>query len=514
MRLFNYLTGVVILFPLFVISADFDGEWKRADERTRNAVIQVWTQATSFNWFQPYRSPEQYHGAGSGFFIDVQGRFLTNYHVVRGATSVYVTVPALGKTPLATEIIGVCPELDVALLTLTDESRAQVIAQCGSINALEFGDSDDLYETQSVLALGYPLGLRTLKSTVGCVAGRDFLMGSSLIHITAPINPGNSGGPLVNHKGEVVGINTLIRTNTQNYNYIVPSKEFLVVLPDLYTTKLVRRPEYNIGKNRATATQAGSLGNPLPSGVYINRIFKDSMEARAGLKVGDMLYEIECNGKRYKIDEYGEVSVPWRQTSKISLEELLIRCRIGDSLTYVVYRNGKRVELKGTFECTQLKSVRVIYPEYEQDELDYEIIGGLVVMQLRTNHLDLMGQSQQSTHLKEINNYLRDDEKKSQPALIIASILPGSVAHLSDCLYAGFILDRVNGQKVTTLAEFRKALLKSVDTGEIALSTKDYPATVLSLLDVLNDEQVLSRHFMYAPTETAKKLEKAYTKKK
>ena len=101
---------------------------------------------------------------------------------------------------------------------------------------------------------------------------------------------------------------------------------------------------------------------------------------KAGIKVGDMLYEIEFNGARYLIDEFGDVSVPWRSGTKISFEELLVRCRIGDPLLFVVYRNGERHELNGTFESPKLKPVRTIYPEYEQDELDYEMFGGLVVM--------------------------------------------------------------------------------------------------------------------------------------
>ncbi len=205
-----------LLFVGFSAHAATESEWLQAEIRSRNAVVQVFAQSTLFNWLHPYKSPDLEQGAGSGFFIDKEGHFLTNYHVVREANSVYVSVPAMGRAFLLADIIGVCPELDVALLKLTPESKARVIDACGEINALEFGNSDALNETQSVLALGFPLGLRTLKSTVGVVAGRDFLEGRSLIHVTAPINPGNSGGPLMTQEGKVVGINTSGYVGAQN----------------------------------------------------------------------------------------------------------------------------------------------------------------------------------------------------------------------------------------------------------------------------------------------------------
>ncbi len=482
-----------------------DSEWQHAEECARGAVVQVWSQSTTFNWIYPYKSPEQSQGAGSGFFIDTDGHFLTNYHVVRGANSVYVTLPKMGRTLLATKIVGVCPELDVALLKLTDESRAQVEEACGAINALEFGDSDALYETQSVLALGFPLGLRTMKSTVGGVAGRDFLQGHSLIHITAPINPGNSGGPLLSKEGKVVGINSSGYTNAQNYNYIVPVNELLVVLDDLYKAPLVRRPDWGMGANRSTEAHALSLGNPLPAGLYVNYVYKNSMEEKAGIKIGDMLYEIEFNGARYKLDEFGEVSVPWRPSEKISFEELLVRCRIGDPLTFVVYRNGRRKELKCSFESPELRPVRMIYPEYESDELDYEIFGGIVIMQLRENHLDILLQAPRLAYLKEIREFKRP-ENQTKPVLVITTVLAGSVAHISECFSPGYIIDTVNGKTVTTLPELRAALKRSVRSGEIAMKMKDRPATVLSLDEVLSQETALSQDFVYPISGTVKQL--------
>ena len=260
-----------------------------------NAVVQIWSNIASFNWIDPYRCAELGQAVGSGFFIDKEGHILTNYHVIRGAKSIIVNLPKLGKKPLGVIVVGVCPEADIALLRLTEESYKGVTKTCGTINALEFGDSDELYATEPVLALGYPKGERTLKSTIGIIGGRDFIDGRSYMHTQTPINPGNSGGPLLhekNGKGKVIGICTAVKTNADNYGLIVPINDITIILKDLHKTKFVRRPSPTFGFNHATDAHTRSLKNPLPGGVYVNYVQEHSMEERADLKIGDMIYEL------------------------------------------------------------------------------------------------------------------------------------------------------------------------------------------------------------------------------
>lgn len=490
---------LALLFSAALIHAE-GSEWLAAEKRAQNAVVQVYTQRTEFNWLDPYRSPEQSQSTGSGFFIDNKGHILTNYHVVAGAKSVHILLPVVGRKPLDVTIIGVCPDFDVALIKLTKESYDTIKDEIGDLNTLEFGDSDELYNTQPVLALGFPLGMRTIKSTVGVVAGRDFIGGTPLIHITAPINPGNSGGPLLSLEGKVLGINAAGWQNSQNYNYIVPINNVLIVLDDLYKKNFVRRPTAGLSANRGTEAHARSLGNPLPTGIYVHYVYENSMEARAGIAVGDMIYEVRLNGERFEVDEFGEVAVPWRQGQKISLEELLVRCHRADHLTFVLYRAGQRLELSSTFEEPILPPIRLIYPEYEPEEIDYEIIGGAVFMQLRENHFRLLSPTHQ---LKEYSH----PENQSKAVLVITRILPGSQAHRSDCLFPGMLLDTVNGKTVTTLPELREALMLSLKTGEIAIQTKDRFATVLDLQKVLADEERLARDFMFPLGETVKELQ-------
>lgn len=481
-------------------------DWRKVEERAENAVVQVWSQKAEFNWLDPYRNGEQGQGAGTGFFIDAKGHLLTNFHVVRDSKSIFINVPKVGKKHLAVTVIGVCPEVDVALLKLTDESYAEVIKACGAVNALELGNSDDIYATCPVLTFGYPKGVPSLKSTLGYIGGRDFIEGRAALHTQTPMNPGNSGGPVMYIKdgiGKVMGIATGILKNSEGYGLIVPINDVTLILKDLFKTKFVRRPALTVGVNPSTDAHAHSLKNPIPGGLYVNYVQTNSMEERIGLKVGDMIYEIHIKGTKYTVDEFGEVLVQWRNGSKITYEELLGHCEIHDPLKIVVYRNGQKLELTGKYEGAVLQPVRTVYADYEPEACDYEMIAGAVFMQLRENHIGLLVK-----HNHFLANHARA-ENQSKPVVVITRILPGSIAHLSECLGSGFVLEKVNGKTVTTLEEFREALMLSTKTNQIAIETKEKYTTVLDLQKVLKDEIRLAKDFKFPLTNTVFKLMEA-----
>ena len=208
-------------------------------------------------------------------------------------------------------------------------------------------------------------------------------------------------------------------------------------------------------------------------------------------------------GNKYEVDEFGEVLVQWRNGSKITLEELLSRCEIHDPLKIVVYRNGQKVELTAKYEDVVLQPVRTVYPDYEAEACDYEMIGGAVFMQLRENHIGMLVK-----HNHFLANHGRA-ENQSKPVVVITRIVPSSIAHFSECLGSGFVLEKVNGKTVTTLAEFREALMLSTKTNEIAIETKEKYTTVLDLQKVLKDEIRLSRDFKFPITSTVFKLMEA-----
>src|SRR5205807_3208889 len=113
-----------------------------------------------------------------------------------------------------------------------------------------------------VLALGYPLGQQSLKSTNGIVSGREY----NMIQISNAINPGSSGGPLLNTRGEVIGINTAGIVDAQNIGYAIAVNDFNIVLPDMKKTRIVRKPFLGVLFNNASAALTEFLGNPVPGG--------------------------------------------------------------------------------------------------------------------------------------------------------------------------------------------------------------------------------------------------------
>ena len=154
------------------VCTDCSYEWKNATAIMSNTVVQIIADRTSFDWLHPWRLKDQGQTSGSGFFfklsglIEDDGYILTNYHVVNEALVLALYIPILGKRMLSVELIGACPEADVALLKLTDESLIILKKALTIIPYLSLGDSEELEGAMPVMALGYPNESRYMKSTV------------------------------------------------------------------------------------------------------------------------------------------------------------------------------------------------------------------------------------------------------------------------------------------------------------------------------------------------------------
>ena len=463
---------------------DDDSVWCKVQENSKDTVVQIFADVAYFDWLEPYKSPEQDTVRGSGFFINNEGYILSNFHVVDEVTSIKIQIPSLGRERFDVEVVGVCPEIDIALLKLKDSVLKQVDEKLGKIPYLKLGDSDKILRTQEVLVLGYPLGQEKLKSAQGIVSGRERVWGESYIQITAPINSGNSGGPALNLYGEVVGINTASISRAENVGYIVPINNVKNVLENLYKVKLLRRPMLGCKFNIATEDMVKCLHNPVPGGIYISQIYKNSLIGKAGVKEGDMLYEI--NG--YIVDRFGEISVPWNE-DKIYIRDLINRIPIGDWINLVLYRNGEKKEIGFKFNVIDLYSIRTMHPEYEK--IDYEILGGLILMELKLNHI---------FSLKKVNPYLikyKREEKRFKSRVVVSHVFPGSQAKLARNIFSGDIVEEINGEKIRTLTDFRRVLRKSKKTSFFTLKTEDKNFMVLSINKILQEEDNLARTYFY-----------------
>ncbi len=251
-----------------------------------------------YHFFGPdfkFPEPQPQQGAGSGVIINPQGYILTNNHVVAGAVDDGIEVILNDKRIFKNaKIIGTDPTTDLAIIKIDGNN----------LPTASLGNSDDLQVGEWVLAVGNPLGLNSTV-TAGIVSAigrggigviRDSYGIESFIQTDAAINPGNSGGPLVNIKGEVIGINTAIATTNaryQGYGFAVPINIAKYVAGDLIEHGKVRRGYLGIQIAAVDETMAKALKLDKSKGVLIQGLIKDGAAEKAGIKAGDVILEID-----------------------------------------------------------------------------------------------------------------------------------------------------------------------------------------------------------------------------
>jgi serine protease Do len=226
-----------------------------------------------------------HQGSGSGFVIDRQGFILTNYHVIENADRITVTL-ADGRA-LRGEVVGTDPAIDVALLKVTTT---------GALEPAPLGNSDDLRVGEWVCAIGNPLGY-VHSVTVGVVSfiGRKLFDASldDYIQTDAAINFGNSGGPLINARGEVIGINSAISSRASNIGFAVPINQALAILPQLKTRGRVSRGFIGVVLTDVTPDLQRSLKLPVGRGALVQDVNDGSPAERSGIRPYDIIVSVD-----------------------------------------------------------------------------------------------------------------------------------------------------------------------------------------------------------------------------
>ncbi|MEN9771549.1 MAG: hypothetical protein RJA58_192 [Pseudomonadota bacterium] len=224
-------------------------------------------------------------GVGSGFIISSDGYILTNHHVVDGADDILVTLA--DKREFKARLIGSDRRTDVALVKIN----------ANGLVALKFGDPNKLRVGEWVLAIGSPFGLEnTVTAGIVSAKGRDTGDYLPFIQTDVAVNPGNSGGPLLNMRGEVIGINSQIYSRTGGFmgiSFAIPIDEANRVADQLRTTGRVTRGRIGVGIGEVTKEVADALGLARTSGALVRSVETGGPAERAGIEPGDILLRFD-----------------------------------------------------------------------------------------------------------------------------------------------------------------------------------------------------------------------------
>lgn len=354
----------------------------------------------------------KHRSLGSGFIIDATGYVITNNHVVEGADKIKVKLVG-GKEYQAT-IKGRDPKTDLALIHITDPPK--------DLPFLTLGDSDAIRVGDWVVAVGNPFGL-SHTVTQGIISAKGRVIGAgpydNFLQTDASINPGNSGGPLLNLKGEVVGINTAILATGQGIGFATPCNMAKTVIPQLREKGKVTRGMLGVQVQNVTPELAQSFGLAEPKGALVAEVNPGTPAEKAGIQRGDII--IEFNG--HPIQEMNE------------LPRMVAEIAPGTPATVKVLRDGKEKTFKLT--VTELSEERQAQAQPEEGE---ENPLGLVVKDLN----------------QALAQRLRLRETKG---VVVLQVEQGSAAADAG-LRPGDLLLELNGQAVEKVKDYQEIMAK------------------------------------------------------
>jgi serine protease Do len=311
---------------------------------------------------QPFpRGPFRHQGLGSGFIIEPDGTILTNNHVVANAEKIIVKLQ--DDREFEGRVIGTDAKTDIAVIRI-DAKNLPVVP---------LGDSDQLQVGEWVVALGSPFGLANT-ITAGIVSAKGRWIGAgpydSFIQTDASINPGNSGGPLVNLRGEVVGMNTAIFSRTGaniGIGFAIPVSLVKELLPELKIKGKVTRGWLGVSVQELTPDLATPLGMDKSGGALVSTVAEGSPAEKAGIKVGDVIIEYD--------------RTPIQHSSQLPI--LVARTDVGKTVRLKVFRAKEEVLLSAT--VGELKEDEVVASASKKGDL------GLTVQRLAPEIARSMG---------------------------------------------------------------------------------------------------------------------------
>lgn len=309
-------------------------------------------------------------GTGSGVIISEDGYIVTNNHVIKDATELEVTLN--NKKAYKAKLIGTDAKMDIALLKIDSEDKLPYST---------FADSDQVKVGEWVLAVGNPYNLNSTV-TAGIVSAKARNLDTngiqSFIQTDAAVNPGNSGGALVNTRGELIGINTMISSPTGSYagySFAIPSNITRKIIEDIMEFGNVQRGALGIVGNEINGQMSKELGIKDTQGYYISKVLKNSGAEKAGLRKGDVIL---------KLDSQTITSFP-ELTGYISTK------RPNDRINVTILREGKNMVIPVTLVKNDLINTDFKGLELENidatDKRRYKIDYGVKIKEVTNDRL-------------------------------------------------------------------------------------------------------------------------------
>jgi len=367
----------------------------------------------------------KYKSLASGLIVDKKGFILTNEHVVDDAKSIIVTLPS--KIEYPAEIIGLDKQTDLALIQVKTEEELSVA---------KLGNSDSVEVGEWVIAVGNPYGFdRTV--SFGIISGKGRVlphlpMGSQLINVfiqtDAAIDPGSSGGPLVNLRGEVIGINSIGLGRGQGFT--IPINTANEVKNKLLSGGTIQRGFLGVTIQPLSRDYARYYGSPRLEGILISDIISDSPAEKAGLKPGDII--VEYNGAKISAEKEEDLN---------KFQFLVSESQVGKPALLKIVRNGRD---------TTITAEMSIQPKVKADE--FETPFGFTVQEIT----DVI-----------YRQYMLEDRE----GVLVSFVEVGGVASTA-MLDEDDVIKKVEDFKVKNLDDFKKSLDQVKDKKQIMLTVK------------------------------------------
>jgi putative serine protease PepD len=297
-------------------------------------VVQV--TSTSVVTDDPFFGPQSASSLGSGFVVDRDGYIVTNYHVIDGAQKIEVNFSGDDRVPAT--IVGSDASTDLAVLKIDAQSRA--------LTPLPLGNSDEVHVGDAVVAIGNPFGLeRSVTAGIVSALQRDITSPNGytidkVIQTDAPINQGNSGGPLLNARGEVIGVNSQIESESGGnvgIGFAVPVNTVKEVVSQIKQSGKVEHAYLGIQMQDVTADLAESINVPVDEGAMIVGVVDGSPADQAGLQGGD--HQVIVGGRSYVLGGDIVTGADGQTiTSSDDLRRVIMEKAPGDAMTLEIQR--------------------------------------------------------------------------------------------------------------------------------------------------------------------------------